>query len=113
MANVDMIYLFTSTEGRISRQQWWIGIGMLVIIWLLSALLLGRDGLIPFIMGMLIWLGGIMLHLKRCHDRGKSGWWCLLLIIPLVGFIWALVDLGILPGTIGANEYGADPLEAA
>lgn len=112
MANVDMTYLFTSAEGRISRQQWWIGIGILVVIWLLSALLLGQDGLIPFIMGILIWLAGIMLHIKRCHDRGKSGWWCLLLIIPLVGFIWALVDLGILPGTIGANEYGADPLEA-
>jgi uncharacterized membrane protein YhaH (DUF805 family) len=111
MGNIDMMYLFTSAEGRISRQQWWIGLGILVVIWLLSALLLGQDGLIPFIMGILIWLAGIMLHIKRCHDRGKSGWWCLLLIIPFVGFIWALVDLGILQGTIGANDYGPDPLE--
>ena len=113
MANVDMTYLFTSAEGRINRQQWWIGFGILLVIWLLSALLLGQDGLIPFIIGILIWLGGIMLHIKRCHDRDKSGWWCLLLIIPFVGFIWAVIDLGILPGTIGANEYGPDPLETA
>jgi len=33
--------------------------------------------------------------------------------IPIVGFIWAMVDLGILPGTDGANEYGPDPLETA
>jgi len=113
MGNVDMTYLFTSADGRINRQQWWIGIGILAVIWLLSAVLLGRDGLIPFIIGLLIWLAGIMLHIKRCHDRGKSGWWCLLLLIPVVGFIWAIIDLGILPGTIGANEFGADPLETA
>jgi uncharacterized membrane protein YhaH (DUF805 family) len=53
-----------------------------------------------------------MLHIKRCHDRGKSAWWCLLLIIPIVGLIWAIVDLGILAGTQGANEYGPDPLAA-
>ncbi len=111
MGNVDLGYLFTSADGRISRQQWWIGIGILVVIWLLTALLLGQDGLIAFIVGILIWIAGIMLHIKRCHDRGKSGWWCLLLFIPFVGFIWAVIDLGILPGTQGANEYGPDPLE--
>jgi uncharacterized membrane protein YhaH (DUF805 family) len=35
-----------------------------------------------------------------------------LLIIPIVGLIWAIVDLGILAGTQGANEYGPDPLAA-
>lgn len=113
MGNVDMAYLFTSAEGRISRQQWWIGIGILVAIWLISAFLLGRDGFIPFIIGILIWLAGVMLHIKRCHDRDKSGWWCLLLLIPFVNFIWAIIDLGILPGTIGANKFGPDPLETA
>lgn len=113
MGNVDLAYLFTSVEGRINRQQWWIGIGILIAIWLISAILLGRDGLIPLIIGILIWLAGIMLHIKRCHDRDKSGWWCLLLLIPFVNFIWAIIDLGILPGTIGANKYGADPLGAA
>ena len=113
MGNIDFGYLFTSAEGRISRQQWWIGIGILVVIWLISSALLGRDGILPFIMGVLIWLAGLMLHIKRCHDRDKSGWWCLLLLIPFVGFIWALIDLGILPGTIGDNSFGPDPLESA
>ena len=113
MGNIDMTYLFTSAEGRISRQQWWIGIGILIAIWLISTILLGRDGLIPFMIGILIWLAGIMLHIKRCHDRGKSGWWCLLLLIPVVGFIWAVIDLGILPGSAGNNEYGSDPLDTA
>ena len=72
----------------------------------------GNDGLIAFITGVLMMIAGIMLHIKRCHDRGKSGWWCLLLLVPFVGLIWAIIDLGILPGTVGPNEYGPDPLGA-
>jgi uncharacterized membrane protein YhaH (DUF805 family) len=34
---------------------------------------------------------------KRCHDRGKSGFWALLLFIPVIGFLWLLVDCGLLP----------------
>ncbi|MGB5212786.1 MAG: DUF805 domain-containing protein [Anderseniella sp.] len=113
MGNVDLMYLFTSAEGRIGRLHWWAGLGILFVIFLLSDFLLGKEGLIPVLMGLLIWFAGIMLHIKRCHDRDKSGWWCLLLFIPIVGFIWAMVDLGILPGTDGANEYGPDPLETA
>ena len=56
-------------------------------------------------------LAGIMLHIKRCHDRDKSGWWCLLLLIPVVGTIWAIIDLGVLAGTLGENRFGPDPLE--
>jgi uncharacterized membrane protein YhaH (DUF805 family) len=53
------------------------------------------------------WAGAI----KRCHDRGKSGWWLLVSFVPIVGFLWSFVELGCLRGTDGANEYGGDPLE--
>ena len=36
-------------------------------------------------------------------------------VVALIGFavsIWAIVELGILRGTIGANQYGPDPLPA-
>jgi uncharacterized membrane protein YhaH (DUF805 family) len=35
--------------------------------------------------------------IKRCHDRGKSGFWALLLFIPVIGLLWLLVDCGLLP----------------
>ena len=112
MNNIDLKFLFTTAEGRISRQQWWIGVGILFAISLVSSLLFGSEGLVAAIIGILMLIAGIMLHIKRCHDRGKSGWWCLILLIPFVGFIWAIIDLGILPGTVGPNEYGPDPVSA-
>lgn len=56
-----------------------------------------------------IWIG-LAVNIKRLHDRGKAGWWVLLMLIPFAGFIWWLVDLGILEGQPGLNKYGDNPL---
>ena len=109
MGNLDLLYMYTSPEGRIGRQTWWIGVAILFVASLLLGALLGHDGLIPFFVNMLILVAGIMLHIKRCHDRGKTGWWCLLLLIPVVGMIWAIIDLGVLEGEKGPNRFGSAP----
>ena len=109
MDGIDFKYLFTSADGRIKRQQWWIGVAILFVIGILVRILFGDTGLISFILSILMMLAGIMLHIKRCHDRDKSGWWCLLLLIPIVGIVWAIIDLGILEGTKGPNRYGPEP----
>ncbi|MCA9772145.1 MAG: DUF805 domain-containing protein, partial [Myxococcales bacterium] len=46
-------------------------------------------------------------------DRDKSGWWSALLIIPVIGWIWGLVEIGMLEGTVGPNRYGPDPIDRA
>ncbi len=43
---------------------------------------------------------------KRWHDRGKSGWWSLLALVPVIGGLWALIELGFLGGEPGVNAYG-------
>ena len=48
--------------------------------------------------------------IRRFHDLGKSGWYVLTLIIPLID-IGVILYLLFAPGTAGANEYGDDPLE--
>lgn len=53
---------------------------------------------------------GLAVSIKRWHDRGKSGWWILIALVPLIGGLWALIETGFLPGTPGTNEYGPDPL---
>ena len=44
---------------------------------------------------------------KRWHDRGKSGWWSLIVFVPIIGGLWALIELGFLGGDDGANAYGS------
>jgi uncharacterized membrane protein YhaH (DUF805 family) len=53
-----------------------------------------------------------VLTTKRLHDRDRSGWFMLVGGIPLVGTLWLLIDLTLLPGTPGPNRFGPDPLAA-
>ncbi len=56
-----------------------------------------------------LWVG-LATQVKRCHDRGFSGWWVILMnIVPF----WSLISLGVLEGQDGPNQYGADPRGAA
>ena len=109
---MDWQYLFTDYKGRINRKQWWTGVLILFVVSILVRIILGEGGLIQIVIAILMVLAGLAIHIKRCHDRGKSGWWCLLLVIPVVGFVWAIVDLGILEGEPEANQWGPPPATA-
>ena len=37
----------------------------------------------------------LAVTIKRCHDRGRSAWWCLLTLIPFIGLLWLILDLGM------------------
>ncbi|MCV3239883.1 DUF805 domain-containing protein [Mesorhizobium sp. ZC-5] len=115
---MDWKYLFTSFDGRINRAKFWAGVGVLFAIGIVAQIidaLLGTTGESGLgIVGVIVMLASIYpalaLYAKRWHDRDKSGWWSLIALIPLIGAVWLLVELGILEGTRGANQYGPDPL---
>lgn len=117
---MDWGYLFTSFEGRINRAKFWAGY---VVLWVATAIVVGILSVILgdsasfwilyFIAVVLIVLAGLAIQIKRWHDRGKSGWWVLINLIPIIGFWWAIIETGFLPGTPGSNEYGPDPLAGA
>ena len=50
---------------------------------------------------------------RRLHDRGRSAWFLLVLVIPLLGPIWLLIELAFRAGTEGDNQYGPDPYARA
>jgi uncharacterized membrane protein YhaH (DUF805 family) len=117
---MDWKYLLTSFEGRINRAKFWAGVGVLFAVGILANLIDlmlgirigGEQGI--GILGLIVAIASIYFALavyaKRWHDRDKSGWWSLIVLIPIIGPIWLLVECGILEGTKGANRYGPDPL---
>jgi uncharacterized membrane protein YhaH (DUF805 family) len=56
-----------------------------------------------------LWIG-LVLSVKRWHDRNKSGRWVLINLVPVIGWLWHLIECGFLRGTIGPNRFGQDPL---
>jgi uncharacterized membrane protein YhaH (DUF805 family) len=119
-----MLAFFFSPSGRIGRAQWWLSqlavIAFVIIAVFFMVILLGATGqarmaaAVPLgvslvaVTLMLIWMG-FCLTVKRYHDRGKSAWWYLIQFIPIIGGIWALVELGFCSGDDGDNEYGDGP----
>ena len=137
---MDWKYLYTSFEGRINRQPYWIGalvlIGALIVINLVLILLAGFAGLIiVYIISLLVIYPSLAMMVKRFHDRNKSGWWSLIFYVPafingaisamspessltmitgvitLIVLIWFTIELGFLKGTDGPNDFGPDPLQ--
>jgi uncharacterized membrane protein YhaH (DUF805 family) len=119
-----MLAFFFSPSGRIGRAQWWLAqfavLAIVIIVVVFMMLLHGATeqarsadalllaiGLLLFSL-MLMWMG-FCLTVKRYHDRGKSAWWYLIQFIPIIGGIWALVELGFFSGDDGDNEYGDGP----
>ena len=107
-----LIPLFT-INGRITRLQWWT----VQLVWFFAMAVLGglmENAFVPEWFGVLtfwicIW-PVFAAQIKRWHDINKSGLWCFINLIPCVGPLWALIELGFQRGTKGPNGYGDDPI---
>ncbi len=48
---------------------------------------------------------GVCFLIKRLHDRNHTGWWSLLMLIPLINLLFSLYVL-LAPGNKGSNRFG-------
>lgn len=109
-----------SFSGRARRKEYWMFVLIAVLIAIFLALADGITGTYSSELGFGL-LGGLFLlailiqsiavGVRRLHDTGRSGWWLLLNLIPLVGPIIVLV-LMALDGQSGDNAYGPNPKQA-
>jgi len=65
-----------------------------------------------FIYALAALVPGWAVGARRLHDIGKSGWWWLIALVPLVGaillIVWWATD-----GQLGDNQYGPNPKASA
>lgn len=57
---------------------------------------------------LIVLIPGLAVSVRRLHDVGKSGWFILISLIPLIGAIWLLV-LYVTDSQIGENKWGPNP----
>ncbi len=121
---MDIINEIYNTEGRLNRKRYFkyylilvlVSTAISFVIGFIIGLLTGKaestlldvtTGIVSLITGV----GGWMLGIRRLHDLDKSGWFMLLILVPFVNLIF-LLYLWFMPGTVGYNRFGADPLES-
>ena len=134
---MPLLSLFANFPDRIGRAQWWLGMAIIGAI-ISGALALGGDHNALIMIGapaasLAIF---IPITIARLHDRNHSvgtafscvmavglvaklfrhtldieyRWWAVASIgIGLAAY--AVIELGLLRGTVGRNPYGEDPLD--
>ena len=105
-------------DGRIRRMGWWIaGIAVGFVSSFVDSVIDADNSIIItlvfFVIAIIIWMIGLSLSVRRWHDLNKSGWWVLVMLIPILGWIYSIVMLGFMPGDQGSNNYGPPPNEGA
>jgi len=101
--------------GRARRKEYW----MFVLFYFLIAIALGIvdkfigfGGILGGVFALAMLLPGLGVSIRRLHDTGRTGWWLLIALIPLIGTI-ILIVLMCLDSQPGQNEYGPNPKESA
>ena len=103
---------YTNFTGRARRAEfWWYFLANLIISIVLNIIDAaigfgsGYGGVLSAIYGLAVLLPGLAVGIRRLHDTDKSGWWLLLVFIPIVGLI-VLIVFWATDSTPGANDYG-------
>ncbi len=105
---------YFSFRGRITRSAYWLRYNL--PIWLAGILapaiaygLFGSDNVVSLIVSIACFWPSLAGTAKRLHDRGRSGWFMLIVLVPLIGVIWLIVECGFLRGDTGLNRFGRSP----
>jgi uncharacterized membrane protein YhaH (DUF805 family) len=101
-------------NGRARRAAFWYFVLVYVIIDIVLAIIQQVAHLNNILTGLLalaLLLPNLGIAVRRLHDTNRSGWWILIGLIPIVGWI-ILIIWYCQAGTTGANQYGPDPKAA-
>lgn len=70
----------------------------------------GGGGPLTLLFTLAVLIPSIAVAVRRLHDSDRSGWWILLVFVPVLGMLILLVFM-IIGGTRGPNRFGPDPVE--
>jgi uncharacterized membrane protein YhaH (DUF805 family) len=111
---------YANFDGRARRSEYWyytlmniiilVGLQVLIAVGAASgsAIIAMIAGIVYLIYALGTLVPSLAAVVRRLHDTGKSGWFILIALIPLVGSIWLLVLL-CTDGEQGENAFGPDP----
>jgi uncharacterized membrane protein YhaH (DUF805 family) len=116
---LEALTKYADFSGRARRQEYWmfslINIIISFAVGFAAGLVGGMLGLgqnavtaIALIYSAAVFIPSMAVWVRRLHDTGRSGWWSLVILVPIIGavmlLIWAVQDSE--PGT---NAYGKNP----
>lgn len=114
---LQVLKKYADFNGRARRKEYWMFV-LFNLIFAIAAMVIDSVigltvpslpyGYIYLLYTLVTLVPSIAVAVRRLHDLGKSGWFLLIALIPIVGAIWLIV-LFATEGVRGDNQYGSDP----
>ncbi|MBZ0335003.1 DUF805 domain-containing protein [Marinobacter sp. AL4B] len=118
---LEVLKKYAVFSGRARRKEYWFFILFNIIISLALGAIDGvmgsysetaGVGLLGGIYSLAVLIPGIAVTVRRLHDTGRSGWWFLIVLVPVIGALVLLVFM-VLDSKPEQNQYGANPKQVA
>lgn len=117
---LEVLKKYAVFHGRAQRAEYWFFALFNIIISIALAIVDGITGtfnpeagvgVLGGLYGLAILIPSIAVSVRRLHDTGRTGWWLLIALVPLVGAIVILIFM-VLDSQPGENDYGPNPTAA-
>lgn len=98
-------------SGRASRTEYWMFTLFTVIVSIVLTVVdraIGTGGVLAGLYSLAVLLPSIGVLIRRLHDTGRTGWWALIALVPIIGGLILLVFM-ILDSEPDTNQYGPNP----
>lgn len=126
---ISVLKQYAVFSGRARRTEYWMFVLCNVIVMQLLGMvdkLIGGDKeFISGIYSLAVLLPSLAVAVRRLHDTDRSGWWLLLVLVPIIGILvptigtlvpiigtLVLIYFMVCNGQQGPNRFGDDPKAA-
>jgi uncharacterized membrane protein YhaH (DUF805 family) len=114
---LEVLKKYAVFDGRARRKEFWMFFLFNIIISIVLGIIdgvvgttgaAGSIGLLGGLYGLAVLIPGIAVAVRRLHDTSRSGWWILIVLVPLAGVIILIIFM-VQDGTPGENQFGKNP----
>jgi uncharacterized membrane protein YhaH (DUF805 family) len=118
---LEVLKKYAVFDGRAQRAEYWYFFLFSMIISLVFVVIdiatgsfneKSGFGLLSGIYTLAVIIPTIAVGVRRLHDTNRSGWWILIGLIPIIGFI-VLIVFFVIDSDQGDNQYGSNPKGSA
>ena len=103
-------------EGRARRKEYWMFVLVNLIVGIVRGIVdsvlhtrtTSGIGIVGSLYSLAVLVPSIAVGARRLHDIGRSGWWQLIGLVPILGWI-VLIVWAATAGDSGSNRFGPDP----
>ncbi|MCC4833759.1 DUF805 domain-containing protein [Shewanella sp. 10N.7] len=114
---IKVLKNYINFKDRARRKEYWFFVLFNLIAGIVLALIDNMTGtltpetgygLLSGFYSLLVFLPGLGVTVRRLHDTGRTGWWILIGLIPLIGAL-VLLYFFVSDSEQETNQYGPNP----